>query len=182
MTCCGEKPRTAVETHKQPFTHLSKPIWDPEDKSNFTSTEYEALRKAVAALGPPKVDLWLQELERGEVDVFVALLLSLLPNLREIDLETEFEQETDFVKTILKQSFTLAQPQILSAFKGLTLCFDIHWCYEVPSFNIELDMILLLFYRPKMEYISAYFLDEEIIWPLLDMPVSQITSLELPSS
>ena len=186
LAFCDERPRVK-EARTRPQHHLPKlvppgSIWEGYDKSSVTPAEYEALEEAIAALCPLKSTKWLERLEQGEVDVWIALLITRVPNLRSLWLDYLFQQDTEAISTVLKEIIAAAQSQLLLSLDDMTFGMDIPWVHKALPQSMNVDTILSCFFLPSLKSVYVYLSAQTVIWPNGHVPVSKVTYLELAHS
>lgn len=94
-------------------------------------------------------DLWLQELRRGEVDIFVAVLLSQLPSLKRLTIGSDFQRDTPFIGDTISSNSGSTPKQLFPALESVTYSNDIVQDLDVAYHFVHLDQVLPLFYMGR---------------------------------
>ncbi|KAE8371192.1 hypothetical protein BDV26DRAFT_286977 [Aspergillus bertholletiae] len=164
-------------------------IWDFEKKSPkllVTEAVLDDFVKCIERLHILYAEEWIQELRAGTVDVFLALLLSRLPNLRCLYLGVNFARESR-IMGIMFRSALCQEPQDdrLPSFIYLQ---DVTVVYPSPGFdtyrhsNIRNTAdALASFYLPSVQWIKTLVDNPAtFVWPG-DYPPkpSSLASLDL---
>lgn len=187
----GVKPRTAWKK-KYPCTKYYQPaarsttcsVWDADSLSSFRSTEMHATEELILSLSPPSKDLWLAELKRGNVDVFVALLLSHLPSLQHLTLGSDFQTHTPFLGEVMAGNHGLTPKQPLPALQSVTYGKNNNIIQDVNVgyYDVDLNQVLPLFYMESLRTLNMSLPPLPIHWPQNVVPKSLLTSLVLNQS
>ncbi len=183
----GVKPRTAWKACPyRPQTYIpagpSTSIWDTASQSMFLSTEMDAIEESIFSLCPPSKDLWLQELRRGEVDVFVALLLSRLPSLHRLTLGSDLQCSTPFLGEVMSSNIGSTPKQLFPALQSVTYSNDIVQDLDVACHVLDLNQVLPLFRMESLHTLNMSLPPLIITWPQDEIPKSLLTSLVLSHS
>ena len=184
----GIKPRTAWKTCPyRPRSYLpagpSTSIYDTESLSSFSHKEMNAIEESSLWSCLTSKDLWLQELRRGEVDIFVAVLLSQLPSLKRLTLGSDFQRDTPFIGEIISSSNSGSTPkQLFPALESVTYSNDIVQDLDVAYHFVHLNQVLPLFYMGSLRSLSISLPPLAITWPQDEIPKSHLTSLVLSHS
>lgn len=93
--------------------------------SCFSTTDIEQVRRLVYGVYRPSQSTWISQLQQGNVDVLVALLLCRLDSLERLDLGFSYLHRSRFVPAILRQ--------------GTVDCSKICLFPKLQSANIALD-------------------------------------------
>lgn len=183
LNFCGQKPyskwkRCAWRRRHQIPTGPSRSIWTNDKEPDFTSADMKLMASLISSLHLPAEDLWLRELNRGEVDVFIALLLSQSLNLSRLRLDSDFQRETGFVGVIFKKAAVSKQPRF-EALEHIEYGSDIRNDLDITYYDVDFDQILPLFSLPSIKSVRMALPAKNIVWPSQKTPVSSITSLIL---
>lgn len=181
---CGQKPYSKWESCKwrrrcKIPTGQSCSIWEHDNKPDFTSADMMVMASLIISLHLPAEDLWLRELYRGGVDVHIALMLSQTLNLRHLRLDSDFQQETGFVGTILKKAAAMSQKPRLEVLEHINYSSDISDDPDITYHDVDLDQILSLFFIPSIKSVRMALPAKNIVWPSQKAPISSLTSLIL---
>ncbi len=155
-------------------------VWTVEDVPDFSKQEMRLAIRLIHSLRLSCVDLWLQELKRGEVDVFVALLLAQSYNLRRLRLDFEF-QTTKFVGSLLGRAALRSGHCPFSALETVDYSGDIN--DKVSPFmdhTIDFTQVLELFRLPSIQSMRMALPVYSIPWTEQNSPTTfTLTSLVL---
>jgi hypothetical protein len=136
----------------------------------------------IKGTGVSEADQWIQELQAGACDALVALLLSLLPSLTHLRLDSNFTIESSRIGDVLRCAVQGTQQQHqqqlprLAFLRHVTFARRTHeWRHR--GVNNAAD-VLPLFSLPAIESLSVS-VDNPVSWPftLADSPL--LTSLTL---
>jgi hypothetical protein len=132
----------------------------------------------------PYGSIWIEELHRGTMDAFVAILLSQLSNLTCLRVESNFGKESRFVGMVLRSALCESVDRGLPTFQRLqdvTFSAGKGFVWRKKYTRNTTD-ILPFFYLPAVQRISAAWIDNPIkfMWPAKHAPTpSTLTSLYL---
>lgn len=177
---CGRKPYNDWKScqwrrrHKIPVGP-SCSIWS-DSESGFTSADMMLMDSLIRSLNISSEGLWLEALRQGEVDVFIALLLSQTPNLRHLRLDSDFQRETGFVGSLFK---AMPQEPRFETLDHIDFSSDIRNALDVTYHDVDLDQILPLFSIPSIKCMRMALPAKDITWPCQNAPKSSLTSLIL---
>jgi hypothetical protein len=135
----------------------------------------------IRATGVSEADQWVQELQAGACDALVALLLSMLPNLTRLQLDSNFTIESSRIGEVFRCAVQGTQERQQQQFRlaflrHVTFARRTHeWRHR--GVNNAAD-VLPLFSLPAIESLSVS-VDNPVSWPftLADSPL--LTSLTL---
>ena len=182
----GVKPRTRRNrpygSEMYRLAERSMSIWDTESQSSFSASEMDAIKASILSLGPSSKDLWLQELRRGEVDIFIALLLSQLLNLQHLTLGSEFQCDTPFLGEVMSSNMRSTPKQLFPNLKSVTYSNDIIQDTEVAYHFVDRNQVFPLFYVDSLRTLNMALPPLTITWPQDEVPKSHLTSLVLSHS
>ncbi|UKZ48094.1 hypothetical protein TrVGV298_002330 [Trichoderma virens] len=134
----------------------------------------------IRSTGVPGADQWIRELQAGAVDALVALLISTLPNLRHLCLDSNFTIESFHLGAVFRcaiqdggrEGSTLPKFQFL---RDVTFARRTHeWRHR--SVNNTPD-VLPFFSLPAIQSLSVS-IDNPVNWPFT-LANSTLTSLKL---
>jgi len=176
----GSKNKGSIWQKRSPGT-----IWE-RGKPKCTADQLQALKGYVHEVQLPSETLWITELEIGNVNVFVALVLSQLCNLRTLKLSTDFHVDTPFLGLLFKRALFSSPPPVgFSIFKDLQyvnfMPMDMDVMPEKAFFDA--DQVTSLFYLPAIQSIQAvlYPKRRKFTWPGDERPYAlTLTTLVLP--
>ncbi|EAQ88029.1 hypothetical protein CHGG_04648 [Chaetomium globosum CBS 148.51] len=127
----------------------------------------------VEKTGLPYRDTWMEELRQGNLDAYLAILLSQLPRLRRLYLTHKFSQKTDLITLVLRSMLCDSHPsQPIPGINSTSLHqlqtvslerFPGH--YLTPS-SLNTENILPFFYLPSIQ--------------ILDLPIDDPPTSTLP--
>lgn len=181
---CGQKPYSKWERckwrrrYKIP-TGQSCSIWEHDNEPGLTSADMMVMASFISSLHLPAEGLWLRELYRGGVDVYIALLLSQTLNLCHLRLDSDFQHETSFVGAILKKAAAMSQKPRLEVLEHINYSSDINNDPDITYHDVDLDQILPLFSFPSIRSVRMALPAKNIVWPSQKAPISSLTSLIL---
>ena len=181
---CGKKPRADWLKRKFIKNHIhavgmSCSIWESAMESDFTSAEMMLVAALISSLNLSPEDVWFAMLYWGEVDVFVALLLFQTLNLRQLRLDSNFQQDTCFVGFILTEVAAMSQGPRLKALEHIDFSSDIVRDRDIAYQDVDFDQILPLFSIPSIKRVRMALPAKCFIWPSQKVPKSSLTSLIL---
>ncbi len=181
-----ERPKLASYVEHIEFQGSKPPsVWTNEDHPDLTADELKLAIDVICTSQLPSEKLWIQELENGNADAFVALLLLQLSNLQSFARGFDFQRDSKFVGTMLKHTLFSSPPAaVLSSFRVLqrieySADMDIT-VHDVPSFTVDFDQIVPLFYLPSIQSINMVMPDPDVFtWPSARPCTSTLTMLVL---
>ena len=173
---CPYRPRSYISAG------LSTSIWDTEWQSKFSSVDMDAIEESILSLCPPSKDLWLQELRRGEVDIFVALLLSQLPKLQRLTLGSDFQCSTPFLGEVMSSNIGSTPKQLFPALQSVTYSNDIAQDFDIAYHVFDPNQVLPLFCMESLHTLNMSLPPLVVTWPQDEIPKSFLTSLVLSHS
>jgi hypothetical protein len=129
-------------------------------------------------------DTWIRELHHGKMDAYVALLISLTPNLERLYLGENFLRDSQLVRaviesTVFPSSQGLLPTTILHNLSEADLMLSLDCRYRMRSYNTT--DALSLFYLPSIQHISVSIDNpSSFAWPNPKPPIaSTLQSLNL---
>lgn len=161
-------------------------LWEQGEQPKCTADELKALKDYVHELKLPSETLWTTELETGNINVFVALVLSQLTDLRTLHLSTEFHVDNPFLALLFRRALIPSAPCAgFSTFAHLQRVKfpPIRWHSMPPNGTVSEDQVTSLFYLPAIQTIDAVLYPERsnFSWPGDERPhASTLTTLNLP--
>ncbi|KAJ5478934.1 hypothetical protein N7530_004443 [Penicillium desertorum] len=134
----------------------------------------------------PYIDLWIQELQQGTINAFVALLLAQLPNLRCLYLSPAFTQRSEIIGMVLRSA--IFEP-VEYGLPDLQHLRDVTYRLKIGHDRARDKKVkntadvLPFFYLPNVQRISVSLESPlAITWPTPQLPVPlTLTSLVLNS-
>ena len=127
-------------------------------------------------------NVWLKELERGEIDILVGILLYESLNLRRLVLESDFQCNGRFTGDVIRHGLRSTAEQQFSSLRSVTFSDDVTQDMEVFFHIMDLNQVFPLFYSQSIVELSASLPSVRIVWPLVEIPKSSLTSLTLTHS
>ena len=149
-----------------------------------TTAELDKPIAFIKKFNVPYEDLWIQKLQWGEMDAFIALLLSQLSNLRYLHLDCNFAKVSRIVGMVLRSALCEPVDRGLSTFQRLR---DISFSIRSGLFRKDevytMADVLPFFYLSTVRSISASIGNPvAFAWPAQHAPTcSALTSLDLTS-
>lgn len=155
-------------------------IWRKRsDTSEFTSSDMEQTTSLIHSLHFGTEDRWIPSLERGEPDLFIALIIWLSTNLRSVTLDNDYMGGTPFLGDVLEKA---AATNSFCFLKSIEYSNDL----EPPVFDseerqeqIDFRQIVPLFSIPSLISLSMSLPSRDISWLSSSIPTSALTSLHL---
>ena len=121
---------------------------------DFSPTEIEAAEEIFSSICHPFPDIWSAELKCGSVYVIVALFLSRLPGLVELDLGLGSLNHSKFIGTVMKHML-ISPLRFSGLFQSLEIAkFGLDVEPYLPWFHADPDSIRPLFYLPRIKIID----------------------------
>jgi hypothetical protein len=158
----------AEGTHTLRPLHLTQGIGDTA-RIQATMLEDNNLKKIAAVVcgvaipGHPS-NSWMQELKRGNADVFVALLLSRLPALEKLDLGFGYLHRATFLPAMLRHLTFQRREPFYSDLVMVSMAADAP--YSPIHFWSHLDFTRPLFFLPNICSIDAVVTEPVVFgWP-----------------
>ncbi|EEP82610.1 predicted protein [Uncinocarpus reesii 1704] len=147
--------------------------------------DLEEFAESIRETNVPYGDSWIQKLQAGEMDAFVALLLSRLPNMRGLYLGPNFTAKNQLVGPMFHSALCEDRKCRLPSFNHLRDVSSVYFTLGIDyrrfvTYRNTQD-VLPLFYLPSVERIST-LIDNPInfTWPAGNLPnPSGLKSLEL---
>ncbi|KAK2811106.1 hypothetical protein FQN50_002442 [Emmonsiellopsis sp. PD_5] len=158
----------------------------PSPKLPVTEADLDWLVERIKLIDVPYGDSWIRELRAGNLDAFVALLLSQLPRLRCLQLDEIIVRESRFLNMMFRTALC-ERPGAshLSSFEDLQDVTAVYIRFGLDTNNFGVIMkpadLLPLFYLPSVKHITASIHNPDIFaWPATQRPnPTQLTSLNL---
>lgn len=158
------------------------PDHDLDHKPDFTSTEMAVTKQLIRSLQLPVASAernWLRGLRRGQVDVFIALLLSQTFNLHHLRLDFDFQRETSFLQSLINHPALGSQKPHFAALTHVKLSPDVLDAEFMFSGPFDLGRNMPLFSLPSIKSIGMPFPPRNMAWQNDSPSQSSITSLTL---
>ncbi|KAK3331597.1 hypothetical protein B0T19DRAFT_413625 [Cercophora scortea] len=196
---CGRLP--IVEPEHEPEDELepfSPPISLIGSIDNYIEqvlddTELGMLVKTISDLELPQdeQELWIQEMHRGSIDAFAALLLLQTPNIRYLKLGEAFSDGCDCICMVLRWALygrgsALPSPPLFRSVTKLIWPFFDTWDTSMAEYreaHPNTACVLGLFYIPQLEELAAYIdnpTSGALEWPVDHPPnLSKLQSLDI---
>ena len=77
-------------------------LWNANSEPELAASEFDVIRHLVRATELLEEELWFSVLEKGDLNAFVALLLSQLTELRRLHLGLNYYKENEFLYLLLR--------------------------------------------------------------------------------
>ncbi|KAH8730905.1 hypothetical protein GQ44DRAFT_700057 [Phaeosphaeriaceae sp. PMI808] len=142
---------------------LARSIWREKHEYNkaFSNSDTEDVWEIVKGLDWPSGNVWMAELKRGNVDTFVALILSQLQSLECLDLGFAYLKQSVFITSMLRQS--MVRGNWFPLLEEVKLAPDLQHPYCAW---LNLDLTRSLFFLPEVKSITTAFPEPVIFaWP-----------------
>lgn len=120
--------------------------------------------------------------KEGEVDIFVALLLSQLPSLQRLRLGSDFQCSTPFLGEVMSRNIGSSPKQLFPALQDVTYSKDIAQDLDVAYHVVDPNQVLPLFCMESLHTLNMSLPPLVITWPQDEIPKSLLTSLVLSHS
>ncbi|MCJ1349545.1 hypothetical protein MMC31_007786 [Peltigera leucophlebia] len=128
--------------------------------------------------------VWINALELGTINVFVALILSQLVNLQTLHLDADFFMDTKFLGLLFKHALLSNEGSArrVSTFSALSHVRFVPLHIMSEQVSIDREQVKGLFYLPNIEIIEAVVFQQRTFnWPTPIPPVaSTLKILKLP--
>ncbi|OCL12628.1 hypothetical protein AOQ84DRAFT_146294 [Glonium stellatum] len=85
-------------------------LWKAGSEPELTGSELNAMKHLVRTTKLPEEKLWFSALGKGDVNAFVALLLSQLTELRRLHLGPDYYKENEFLHLLLSRALCPRDP------------------------------------------------------------------------
>lgn len=124
-------------------------------------------------------DKWISSLERGEPDLFIALIIWQSTNLRSITLDNDYMGGTPFVGDVLEKA---AAANSLSFLKSIEYSNDLeppNVDAEARQEQVDFRQIIPLLSVPSVTSLSMSLPSRDVSWLNSRIPTSALTSLHL---
>lgn len=169
---CCRKPCRAFESYDH--------IWRKKsDTPEFTSSDMEQTTSLIDSLHFCTKDKWISSLERGEPDLFIALIIWQSTNLRSITLDNDYMGGTPFVGDVLEKA---AAANSLSFLKSIEYSNDLeppNVDAEARQEQVDFRQIIPLLSVPSVTSLSMSLPSRDVSWLNSRIPTSALTSLHL---
>ncbi|MCJ1347572.1 hypothetical protein MMC31_005797 [Peltigera leucophlebia] len=163
---------------------------DPGTIERINEREIKAVEDLVNGAQFPLAPLWIDALNLGNINVFVALVLSQLPNLQTLHLDQDFFASSQFLGLLFQHALSPIQSSsrpvsIFSCLHNISL-FTPEPVAGIrrssTRASIDTDQVLSLFYLPTIQSIEAVVLPRKrMSLPKSNPPcASNLQSLKLP--
>lgn len=171
LAVCCTKPDDA-------FTPFSS-IWK-KGKPEFSNDDTDRMMSLIFSLGFIH-ESWVANVVRGNVDIFIALLILLSTNLRRLQLDLDFLKGSDFIGDALKKA---AAENWLHLLEQVEYGNDLNRTEDIELHHaIDYGQIKPLFSIPSLRSLSMSLPSRDISWfPGQKVPLSGLRSLVLHHS
>lgn len=149
------------------------------DTPEFTSSDMDQTTSLIHSLHFGTEDKWVPSLEKGEPDLFIALIIWQSTNLRTVTLDNDYMGGTPFIGDVLEKA---AAMNSFSFLKSIEFSNDL----EPPMFDsedrqaqIDFRQIMPLFSIPSVTSLSTSLPSRDTSWLNSSIPTSTLTSLHL---
>lgn len=146
--------------------------------------DMKALQDMILEMELPMAPLWMEALELGTINVFVALILSQIVNLQTLHLDVDFFMGTKFLGLLFRHALLSNHESArrVSTFPALT-----HVRFPPSNSMSELvpmdrEQVKVLFYLPNIEILDAVVFQQRTFNWLTPIPpiASTLNILKLP--
>ncbi|MCJ1345526.1 hypothetical protein MMC31_003733 [Peltigera leucophlebia] len=189
--CIGETDIKALDSMRS-RSRSPGPFW--EKGVTKTLEDDELVTKAIKIVylaGLPLPLAWMDDLDLGNTEAFLALILSQLPQLRTLHLDAHFITDNEFIDLLFNHvSFPNNQSSnrrhCLSIFANL---HHVEIISPVPELELPTEVsingtqVMSLFYLPAIETLDLFVLNRRDMfsWPTDNPPcASHLRTLNLP--
>lgn len=164
------------------FSHSPFSGKKPPVVQDLPGLEYNEIDTAIrsATLDPVLTTSWISATRTGRMDALVALLLSQLPHLTRLTLETNFAKEMSWIGYVVLYKTTGENPPALQRLRAVKISITIDWDTS-PARMDNTDAVLAMFYLPNIQHIEADIGNPSstLAWPAHTPDPSSLTSLKL---
>lgn len=171
LAVCCVKPDDALT----PF----RSIW-MQGKREFWDDDMDRMRSQIFSLGFIN-ESWIANVVRGNVDIFIGLLILLSTNLRRLQLDLDFQKGSSFIGEALEKA---AAENWLHVLEQVEYGNDLNRTEDIELHHtIDYGQIKPLFSIPSLRSLSMSLPARDILWlPGPVIPLSGLTSLILHHS
>lgn len=168
LAVCCVKPDDA-------FTPLHS-VWR-KGRSEFSDDDVDRIKSHIFSVGFVS-ESWIANVIKGNVDVFIGLLILLTKNLRRLQLGLDFQKGSDFIGDALEKA---AAEKWLQSLEHVEYGNDLNMTEDIELHNaIDYGQIKPLFSIPALRSLSMSLPAQDILWlPGSKVPVSGLKSLVL---
>lgn len=171
LAVCCVKPDDAFT----PF----RTIWK-QGKPEYLDDDMDRMKSQIFSLGFVS-ESWIANIVRGNVDVFIGLLILLSTNLRRLQLDLDFQKGSSFIGDALEKA---AAENWFHSLEQVEYGNDLNRTEDIELHNaIDYGQIKPLFSIPSLRSLSMSLPARDISWlPGPVVPLSGLTSLVLHHS
>lgn len=168
LAVCCVKPDDAFT----PF----RSVWK-QGSSEFSDDDVDRMKSHIFSVGFVS-DSWITNVVRGNVDVFIGLLILLTTNLRQLQLDLDFQKGSGFIGDALEKA---AAENWLQSLEHVEYGNDLNRTEDIELHHaIDYGQIKPLFSIPALRSLSMSLPARDISWlPRAKVPVSGLKSLVL---
>lgn len=156
-------------------------LWNHWKKPSPTSAEMMRVRSLIRSFHFASEDVWLSRLKRGEVDVFIALIISRSTRLRRIFLDNPRDDSNPYLLgEVLEKAFSMNLLCALEHVEYRNKLSDPHIDHQLAKSNYRAIRPLFSFTSLKSLRISIPYEDPQ--WLSAEIPTMGLKSLILHNS
>lgn len=151
-------------------------IWR-QGRFEFSDDDVDQMKSHIISAGFVS-ESWIANVVRGNVDVFIGLLILLTKNLRRLQLDLDFQKGSSFIGDALEKA---AAEKWLQSLEHVEYGNDLNRTEDIDLHNsIDYGQIRPLFSIPALRSLSMSLPARDISWlPRPKVPVSGLKSLVL---
>ncbi len=147
-------------------------------RPDFVAGESERIRSMITSLNCNAENAWMTYVNKGEVDVFIALLVSQSTNLRRLRLT--YEEGTCFLGAVLEKAVAENSLRALEHVEYGSCAQVVKDIIQDEIFDYS--QVKPLFSLPSIETLSMSLPSQGLFWPGPQVPMSGLKSLVLHHS
>lgn len=156
-------------------------LWNHWKKPSPTSNEMMRVRSLIRSFQFASEDVWLSRLKLGEVDVFIALIISQSTRLRRILLDDPLDDSNPcLLGEVLDKALSMNFLCALEHVEYSNNCNDPHIDHQLIKSNYR--AIHPLFSFPSLKRLRVSIPHEDTRWLSADIPTTGLKSLILHNS
>lgn len=172
LEICCRKPYRAFESYDC--------IWRKRsDTPEFTSSDIDQTTSLIHSLHLGTEDKWIPSLERGEPDLFIALIIWQSTNLRSVALDNDYMGGTHFIGDVLEKAAATNSFSFLTSIEYSNDLEPPNLDSEDRQEQIDFRQIVPLLSIPSVTSLSMSLPSRDISWLNSSIPTSALTSLHL---
>lgn len=151
-------------------------VWR-KGRTEFSDDDMDRMKSHIFSVGFVS-ESWMANVVKGNVDVFIGLLILLKNNLRRLQLGLDFQKGSDFIGDALEKA---TAEKSLQSLEHVEYGNDLNMTEDLELHNgIDYGQIRPLFSIPALRSLSMSLPAQDILWlPGSKLPASGLKYLEL---